>query len=226
MSLHRTKATFIGLLEAGRANEWVVTEKLGDSVNNKNKSNVTKAIRKSRFKFGERSVLFSKKTILSSFWRYNFNFSITLLSVSVSHSSTFVSSLEALIYTLALWRGQVLDVVCVWVEGCKRKFEANVHLQKYHHPCFYFQLTFIHWICIEPRTLHFQLKFKHTHTRCSLLKSVATKKRHNIYKRQPCQTIYIKIANMILKELYLKWAIEFHLQWRNLQIQSDKRQAK
>lgn len=54
MSLHRTKATFIGLLEAGRANEWVVTEKLGDSVNNKNKSNVTKAIRKSRFKFGER----------------------------------------------------------------------------------------------------------------------------------------------------------------------------
>lgn len=102
MSLHRTKATFIGLLEAGRANEWVVTEKLGDSVNNKNKSNVTKAIRKSRFKFGERSVLFSKKTILSSFWRYNFNFSITLLSVSVSHSSTFVSSLEALIYTLAL----------------------------------------------------------------------------------------------------------------------------
>ncbi|TKY48610.1 Glucomannan 4-beta-mannosyltransferase 2 [Spatholobus suberectus] len=62
MSLHRTKATFIGLLEAGRANEWVVTEKLGDSVNNKskagdaakNKINVTKAIRKTRFKFGER----------------------------------------------------------------------------------------------------------------------------------------------------------------------------
>ncbi|KAJ1401749.1 Nucleotide-diphospho-sugar transferase [Sesbania bispinosa] len=63
MSLHRTKATFIGLLEAGRANEWVVTEKLGDSVNNnknktgdagKNKTNVTKAIKKPRFKFGER----------------------------------------------------------------------------------------------------------------------------------------------------------------------------
>ncbi|KAL8166752.1 hypothetical protein V2J09_008251 [Rumex salicifolius] len=30
MSLHRTKATFIGLLEVGRVNEWVVTEKLGD----------------------------------------------------------------------------------------------------------------------------------------------------------------------------------------------------
>ncbi|XP_061352351.1 glucomannan 4-beta-mannosyltransferase 2-like isoform X2 [Gastrolobium bilobum] len=38
MSLHRTKATLIGLLEYGRVNEWVVTEKLGDSVNNKNKS--------------------------------------------------------------------------------------------------------------------------------------------------------------------------------------------
>ena len=65
MSLHRTKATFIGLLEAGRANEWVVTEKLGDSVNNKNKAggdaaksktNVTKAVKRSRSKFVERSV--------------------------------------------------------------------------------------------------------------------------------------------------------------------------
>ncbi|CAJ1979189.1 unnamed protein product [Sphenostylis stenocarpa] len=63
MSLHRTKATFIGLLEYGRANEWVVTEKLGDSVNsnNKNKSgdaakknNVTKAPKKTRSKFVER----------------------------------------------------------------------------------------------------------------------------------------------------------------------------
>lgn len=35
MSLHRTKATLIGLLEAGRANEWVVTEKLGDALKNK-----------------------------------------------------------------------------------------------------------------------------------------------------------------------------------------------
>ncbi|KAE8731086.1 Glucomannan 4-beta-mannosyltransferase 2 [Hibiscus syriacus] len=32
MSLHRTKATFIGLLEAGRVNEWIVTEKLGDAL--------------------------------------------------------------------------------------------------------------------------------------------------------------------------------------------------
>ncbi|XP_029129873.1 glucomannan 4-beta-mannosyltransferase 2 [Cajanus cajan] len=57
MSLHRTKATLIGLLEAGSANEWIVTEKLGDSVNNsktKNKTNFIKAIRKTRSKFGER----------------------------------------------------------------------------------------------------------------------------------------------------------------------------
>ncbi|WOH02400.1 hypothetical protein DCAR_0521789 [Daucus carota subsp. sativus] len=32
MSMHRTKATFIGLLEIGRVNEWVVTEKLGDAL--------------------------------------------------------------------------------------------------------------------------------------------------------------------------------------------------
>lgn len=35
MALHRTKATFIGLLEAGRANEWVVTQKLGDALKTK-----------------------------------------------------------------------------------------------------------------------------------------------------------------------------------------------
>lgn len=31
MSLHRTKATIIGLLETERVNEWVVTEKLGNT---------------------------------------------------------------------------------------------------------------------------------------------------------------------------------------------------
>ncbi|WRX25740.1 hypothetical protein QQP08_018227 [Theobroma cacao] len=31
MSLHRTKAAIIGLLEANRVNEWVVTEKLGNT---------------------------------------------------------------------------------------------------------------------------------------------------------------------------------------------------
>lgn len=51
MSLHRTKATFIGLLEAGRVNEWIVTEKLGDA--HKSKA-AAKAPRKPRFRFGER----------------------------------------------------------------------------------------------------------------------------------------------------------------------------
>ncbi|PHT43363.1 Glucomannan 4-beta-mannosyltransferase 2 [Capsicum baccatum] len=51
MSLHRTKATFIGLLEAGRVNEWIVTEKLGDA--HKMKSAI-KAYKKPRFRFGDR----------------------------------------------------------------------------------------------------------------------------------------------------------------------------
>ncbi|GLT82068.1 hypothetical protein SLE2022_004810 [Rubroshorea leprosula] len=58
MSLHRTKATIIGLLGAGRANEWVVTEKLGDTLKKQEaakKANV-KAPRKLgfRFKFADR----------------------------------------------------------------------------------------------------------------------------------------------------------------------------
>ncbi|XP_031500146.1 glucomannan 4-beta-mannosyltransferase 9 [Nymphaea colorata] len=50
MSLHRTKATFIGLLEAGRVNEWVVTEKLGDVL----KAKQVKPVKKNRSRFGER----------------------------------------------------------------------------------------------------------------------------------------------------------------------------
>ncbi|XP_059314796.1 glucomannan 4-beta-mannosyltransferase 2 [Lycium ferocissimum] len=45
MAFHRTKATFIGLLEAKRANEWVVTEKLGDTLTNKNKPKPAKKAR-------------------------------------------------------------------------------------------------------------------------------------------------------------------------------------
>ncbi|XP_022892506.1 glucomannan 4-beta-mannosyltransferase 1-like [Olea europaea var. sylvestris] len=52
ISFHRTKATIIGLLEAKRANEWVVTEKLGDAL--KNKSNAKRAPKKFRFKLGDR----------------------------------------------------------------------------------------------------------------------------------------------------------------------------
>ncbi|KDP45030.1 hypothetical protein JCGZ_01530 [Jatropha curcas] len=51
MSLHRTKATFIGLVEAGRVNEWVVTEKLGDALKSKGSA---KAPKKPRIRIGER----------------------------------------------------------------------------------------------------------------------------------------------------------------------------
>ncbi|KAJ0973464.1 hypothetical protein J5N97_021423 [Dioscorea zingiberensis] len=52
MSLHRTKATFIGLLEAGRVNEWVVTEKLGDAL--KTKAGAAKTAKKLGFRIGDR----------------------------------------------------------------------------------------------------------------------------------------------------------------------------
>jgi len=51
MSLHRTKATIIGLLEASRVNEWVVTEKLGDALKTKAGG---KAPKKPRFRIGDR----------------------------------------------------------------------------------------------------------------------------------------------------------------------------
>ncbi|KNA10420.1 hypothetical protein SOVF_144400 [Spinacia oleracea] len=59
MSLHRTKATLIGLFEAGRANEWVVTEKLGDSQKNKGNakeksSSIKAAMKKVRAKVLDR----------------------------------------------------------------------------------------------------------------------------------------------------------------------------
>ncbi|PNY14531.1 glucomannan 4-beta-mannosyltransferase 9-like protein [Trifolium pratense] len=52
MSLHRTKATIIGLLEASRVNEWVVTEKLGDAL--KDKAGGNKVHKKHRFSIGDR----------------------------------------------------------------------------------------------------------------------------------------------------------------------------
>ncbi|XP_022940613.1 glucomannan 4-beta-mannosyltransferase 9-like [Cucurbita moschata] len=51
MSLHRAKATLIGLLEGSRANEWVVTEKLGDVLKGKSAS---KANKKPRVRIGDR----------------------------------------------------------------------------------------------------------------------------------------------------------------------------
>lgn len=51
MSLHRTKAAIIGLLEANRVNEWVVTEKLGNTMKQKNNATPSK---KPRSRTGER----------------------------------------------------------------------------------------------------------------------------------------------------------------------------
>lgn len=61
MSLHRTKATFIGLFEAGRVNEWIVTEKLGE-IKAKLGSKVSK---KPRFRIGERYKSSSSNTSLN-----------------------------------------------------------------------------------------------------------------------------------------------------------------
>jgi hypothetical protein len=51
MSLHRTKATIIGLLETSRVNEWIVTEKLGDAFKGKASG---KGLKKLRFRIGDR----------------------------------------------------------------------------------------------------------------------------------------------------------------------------
>ncbi|KAI4300317.1 hypothetical protein L6164_033709 [Bauhinia variegata] len=51
MSLHRTKAAIIGLLEANRVNEWVVTEKLGNTVKQKNNARSSRTL---QFRFAER----------------------------------------------------------------------------------------------------------------------------------------------------------------------------
>nr|GEY18384.1 glucomannan 4-beta-mannosyltransferase 9-like [Tanacetum cinerariifolium] len=48
MSLHRTKATFIGLFETGKVNEWVVTEKLENA-----SKRTSKPLIKHHFRIGE-----------------------------------------------------------------------------------------------------------------------------------------------------------------------------
>ncbi|OIW11301.1 hypothetical protein TanjilG_20450 [Lupinus angustifolius] len=54
MSLHRTKAAIIGLLEANRVNEWVVTEKLGNAMKQKNNTRPSSSSRISWFRISER----------------------------------------------------------------------------------------------------------------------------------------------------------------------------
>ncbi|KAI5078911.1 hypothetical protein GOP47_0006582 [Adiantum capillus-veneris] len=72
MSLHRTKATFIGLFDLGRVNEWIVTEKLGDAL----KSRLVKLGRRTRMKFGERLHVLELMAGLYIFFCavYDFNF--------------------------------------------------------------------------------------------------------------------------------------------------------
>lgn len=86
MSLHRTKATFIGLLEAGRVNEWIVTEKLGHVLQTKLGSKVPK---KPRFRMGDRCISSSHKNYTLGNTKekriiYNFH----ILSARTQKSST------------------------------------------------------------------------------------------------------------------------------------------
>ncbi|KAK9667656.1 hypothetical protein RND81_13G002600 [Saponaria officinalis] len=50
MSLHKSKAIFIGLWDIGRVNEWIVTEKLGDTLKNNIKAASTVKSRLSKFR--------------------------------------------------------------------------------------------------------------------------------------------------------------------------------
>ena len=54
MAMHRTKGTIIGLLEASRVNEWIVTEKLGDASKPKSTDLRTPLIATPRLRIGER----------------------------------------------------------------------------------------------------------------------------------------------------------------------------
>jgi beta-mannan synthase len=51
MSFHRTKATFIGLLQLGSVDEWVVTEKIGNS---NNVQSVPQKLEKPLYRFWDR----------------------------------------------------------------------------------------------------------------------------------------------------------------------------
>ncbi|KAM0936778.1 putative glucomannan 4-beta-mannosyltransferase [Dioscorea sansibarensis] len=73
MSWHRCKAVFIGLSEADRVNEWVVTEKLGD----KFKGKPAAKIKKFQTKFWERfhlmEIVIGIALFICAFYDYAFN---------------------------------------------------------------------------------------------------------------------------------------------------------
>ncbi|XP_019444313.1 PREDICTED: mannan synthase 1 [Lupinus angustifolius] len=64
MSLHRTKAAIIGLLEANRVNEWVVTEKLGNAMKQKNNTRPSSSSRISWFRISERISIYNPFTLI------------------------------------------------------------------------------------------------------------------------------------------------------------------
>uniref|UniRef100_A0A0D9VKY9 glucomannan 4-beta-mannosyltransferase n=1 Tax=Leersia perrieri TaxID=77586 RepID=A0A0D9VKY9_9ORYZ len=69
MALHRLKATFIGFFETGRANEWIVTQKLGNIQKLKSIVRVTKSYRfKDRFHCLE--LLFGGFILMSACYDY------------------------------------------------------------------------------------------------------------------------------------------------------------
>ncbi|KAL8151123.1 hypothetical protein V2J09_020931 [Rumex salicifolius] len=108
MSFHRTKATLSGLLETGRVNEWVVTEKLGDVVKNKKiiakeKSNLAPSI-KTRSKLLDRISFqelgfavflffcgcYDLKNGRNSYYIYLFLQSFTYLIVGLGYMGTII----------------------------------------------------------------------------------------------------------------------------------------
>lgn len=101
MSLHRSKAAIIGLLEANRANEWVVTEKLGNTM--KQKYNV-KASKKPKSHMRERYM--PEKIFLSHL--HNFAIFIRLKRFHQYSSDEAVLSLFCRIQILELMVGTYL----------------------------------------------------------------------------------------------------------------------
>lgn len=109
MSLHRTKATFIGLFEAGRVNEWVVTEKLGDALKTKS---AAKAHRKPRLRIGERYSSFAGHSC-PVFW----NFKINILNTSLSLNATRCSRQNAKVVFIIMAK-YVNNEILYWHFGC------------------------------------------------------------------------------------------------------------
>ncbi|XP_008787118.2 glucomannan 4-beta-mannosyltransferase 9-like [Phoenix dactylifera] len=101
MSWHRCKAVFIGLTEADRVNEWIVTEKLGDMMKAKSISTVVKKFGTKfweRFHFAE--IAIGVYLILCASYDYAFNtdryfiyifpLSLSFLIMGFGYVGTFV----------------------------------------------------------------------------------------------------------------------------------------